>query len=73
VIWPNCNFQTDYDEIELKNSYVVISVTLSLSRHQLTSQVFPFGLLPIKIFGYTNDLWSLFCFGGGTIVLWENQ
>jgi len=28
VIWPNCGFQADYDEIELpKYSYDIISIT----------------------------------------------
>jgi len=38
-----------------KISYDTISVTSSLLRHQLTSQDFYFGPLPIKISGYASD------------------
>jgi len=39
VIWLNCVFQADYDEIKLqKYGYDVISVTSSPLRHRKTSQ-----------------------------------
>jgi len=37
VIWPNCVFQANYDEIELQTySFDVISVTSSSLRHRKT-------------------------------------
>jgi len=53
MIYPNCGFQTNYDEIELKISYDVITSAKNVST--LTSQDFSIlGLAPIKIFGYTS-------------------
>jgi len=55
-------FQTDYDEIELKNQLCryfndVIIITLPKSITKITSQNFSFGSpSPIKISGFANEL-----------------
>jgi len=50
-------FAADYGEIELQNSYDVITITPPRNVSTLTSQkIFQFGPLPIKISGYASGL-----------------